>query len=477
MRLGSDRGEEIAWLSALELRALYCSRELSPVDVAEATLERIEALDPGLSAFVTQTPERALAEARRSERSYVAGHAERPLEGIPISLKDLVPTRGVRTTRGSLLYEDWVPDFDAPVAERVRDAGAVLLGKTNTPEMGWKGDSGNRVLGPTHNPFEHSRTAGGSSGGAAAAVAAGLGPLAQGSDGAGSVRIPAAFCGVFGHKPSFGLVPYHPPSAIEQLSAIGPITRTVRDAALLLDVMAGPDARDRMSLPSTGTDFLAAAEGGVRGLRVAWSEDLGFGALDPGVLDISRAAAGAFDELGAHVEDFSTALPDPYPALELIWATGQAAMHDGELDEVRDKLDPGRLALIEVGLAVSGVELAAAHAERLAFYERVRDLLTGYDVLLTPTLPVTAFPAGDDHPGAIGDRPASVLGWTCFTYPFNMTGHPAATVPAGLAPDGLPVGLQIVGGWRADTTVLRAAAAYEEVRPWLATLASAAAID
>ena len=466
-------GEEIAWLSALELRALYRARELSPVAVAEATLARIDALDPTLAAFVTTTPERALSEARRSERALMARHAERPLEGIPISLKDLVPTRGVRTTRGSLLYEDWVPDFDAPVAERVRDAGAVLLGKTNTPEMGWKGDSGNRVLGPTHNPFAHGRTAGGSSGGAAAAVAAGLGPLAQGSDGAGSIRIPAAFCGVFGHKPSFGLVPYHPPSAIEQLSAIGPITRTVRDAALLLDVIAGPDARDRMSLPATGTDFLAGIEGGVRGMRVAWSDDLGFGAVEPEVLELARAAAGAFDELGAHVEEISAVLSDPYPALELIWATGQAAMHDGELDAVRDRLDPGRLALIEVGLEVSGVELAAANAERLAFYQRVRELMGGYDLLLTPTLPVTAFAAGDDHPPPNGDRPASVLGWTCFTYPFNMTGHPAATVPAGLAADGLPVGLQIVGGWREDATVLRAAAAYEELRPWLASLAGA----
>ena len=465
-------GEEIAWLSALELRALYRSRELSPVEVTEATLARIEALDPQLGAFVTTTPERALSEARRAERAFTAGHAERPLEGIPVSLKDLVPTRGVRTTRGSLLYEDWVPDFDAPVAERVRDAGAVLLGKTNTPEMGWKGDSGNRVLGPTHNPFAHGRTAGGSSGGAAAAVAAGLGPLAQGSDGAGSIRIPAAFCGVFGHKPSFGLVPYYPPSAIEQLSAIGPITRSVRDAALMLDAIAGPDARDRMSLPATGADFLAGVEGGVRGMRVAWSGDLGFGAVEPEVVELARVAAGAFDELGAHVEELSPVLADPYPALELIWATGQAAMHDSELEAVRDRLDPGRLALIEVGLGVSGVELAAAHDERLAFYQRVRELIAGYDLLLTPTLPVTAFAAGDDHPGPIGERPASVLGWTCFTYPFNMTGHPAATVPAGLAANGLPVGLQIVGGWREDAAVLRAAAAYEELRPWLAPLAS-----
>ena len=466
-------GAEIAWLSALELRGLYRSRALSPVEVAEATLARIEATDPALSAFVTVTAERALAEASRAERAYAIGHAERPLEGIPVSLKDLTPTRGVRTTRGSLLYEDWVPDFDAPVAERVRDAGAVLIGKTNTPEMGWKGDSGNRVLGPTHNPFRRGRTAGGSSGGAAAAVAAGLGPLAQGSDGAGSIRIPAAFCGVFGHKPSFGLVPYYPPSAFEQLSANGPITRTVRDAALLLDVMAGPDPRDRMSLPASGTGFLAALEGGVRGLRVAWSDDLGFGAVEPDVLELARAAAIGFEDLGARVEELPAELPDPYPALETIWSTGQAAMHHDDLDAVRDRLDPGRLALIEASLGVSGVELAAAHAERLTFYGRVRELLRDYDLLLTPTLPVTAFAAGDDHPGQIGDRPASVLGWTCFTYPFNVTGHPAATVPAGLAADGLPVGLQIVGGWRADATVLRAAAAYEELRPWLAELREA----
>lgn len=465
--------DDVAWLSALELRELYRSRALSPVEATEAILARIDTVDGTLNAFVTVTPERALDDARRAERAYRGRHADKPLQGIAISIKDLTPTRGIRTTRGSLLYADAVPAFDAPVSERVRDAGAVLLGKTNTPEYGWKGDSGNRVCGPTHNPFAHGRTAGGSSGGAAAAVGSGLGPLAQGSDGAGSIRIPAAFCGVFGHKPSFGLVPYYPPSPFEQLSVLGPITRTVRDAALLLDVLAGHDERDRMSLPPSGIDYLAATEGGVRGLRVAWSDDLGFGVVEPAVLELARAAAGALEELGANVEEVAVDLDDPHPALDVIWKAGHAGMHREDLDRVRDLLDPGRLQLVDAGLALGAAELAAADALRLAFYQQVREAMTGYDLLLTPTLPVTAFPAGDDQPGRLGDRPDGPLAWTCFTYPFNVSGHPAATVPAGLAPDGLPVGLQIVGRPRGDVAVLRAAAAYEESRPWLDLLRTA----
>ena len=241
---------DLCYLSGVELRRLYERRELSPVEVTEAVLRRIEALDSRLNAFVTVTPERALAEARAAEAAFASAEDPPPLAGIPGSLKDLTATRGIRTTRGSLLTADWIPDFDAPLAERLRDAGMVLLGKTNTPELGWKGDSGNRVVGPTHNPWGHGRTAGGSSGGAAAAVVAGMGVLAQGTDGAGSIRIPAGFSGAFGFKPSWGRVPQHPASVVETLSHAGPITRTVGDAVQMLEVMLGPDARDRTSMPA-----------------------------------------------------------------------------------------------------------------------------------------------------------------------------------------------------------------------------------
>src|SRR5688572_26677885 len=290
-------GEDVCWLSALELREGYRRRELSPVEVVDATLDRIERLNPTLNAYVTVTADLARDRARRAERAYAAGEA-RPLDGVPISIKDLTPTKGIRTTRGSLMDPDWVPDYDPPFVERVNAAGAVMLGKTNTPELGWKGDSGNRVVGPTHNPWRHGLTAGGSSGGAAAAAAAGLGPLAQGGDAAGSIRIPASFCGVFGLKPSLGVVPYFPAGAADSLPQIGPITRTVRDAALFLSVLAGPDDRDRTSYIGAGLDFGASLDGGIHGLRVAWSPDLGYATVDPEIAAITAAAAATFTELG-----------------------------------------------------------------------------------------------------------------------------------------------------------------------------------
>lgn len=457
---------DLCYLPATELRRLFRRRALSPVEVTRALLERIERLNPTLNAYVTVTAELALTQARRAEQAYSAGDSNSPLLGIPVSLKDLTVTRGIRTTRGSILWKDWVPDEDAPIVERIYRAGAVLLGKTNTPEMGWKGDSGNRVVGPTHNPWRIGRTSGGSSGGAAAAVAAGMGPLAQGTDGAGSVRIPAAFCGVVGLKPSFGLVPYYPPSSVESLAHVGPLTRTVRDAALFLNVLSGFDRRDRLSLNDMGVDFEAAVDGDVSGLRVAWSPDLGHAPIDAEVRDAAARAARVFQDLGCAVEEVNPGWEDPYRALDPIWSTSMAANFSQNFDEVRDRLDPGLAAVIAAGRQVSGLTLAVANRERIAFADQVRHFMDDYDLLLTPTLPVTAFPAGDDHPATVAGQPTTYLGWTKFTYPFNLGGQPAATVPCGFAGEGLPVGLQIVGRLREDATVLRAAAAFERARPW-----------
>jgi aspartyl-tRNA(Asn)/glutamyl-tRNA(Gln) amidotransferase subunit A len=458
---------ELAWLSASELLKHYHARTLSPVEVTAAVLERIEALDSTLNAFVTVTPALALAAARAAERAYAAAEPPPALCGVPVSVKDVVPTAGVRTTMGSRLFADWVPDFDAPLVERLRGAGAVLLGKTTVPEFGWKGDSGNPVNGPARNPFDPARTAGGSSGGAAAAVASGMGPLAQGGDGAGSIRIPAAFCGVVGLKPSHGRVPYAPAGALELLVSEGPIARTVADAALMLDVLAGPDPRDRMSLPPDGPPFADACGRGVGGLRIAWSPDLGHADVDPEVASVARDAAGALAELGARVEELGERLDDPHDDLELLFATAYAGLHlDGyglQGDHDTSRLDPGLRALIERGERHSAAELAAAHLRRLRFCDRVREYMQSFDLLVTPTLPVTAFRAGDDHPA--GSTP---YGWLPFTYPFNLTGQPAVTVPAGLA-GGLPVGLQIVGRWRDDRTVIAAAAAFERARPCVET--------
>lgn len=452
---------DLCYLSALELRDLYKSRELSPVEITTATLDRIETVNPSLNAYVTVTADLALDQAHKAEALYAQGVAP-PLAGIPFSLKDLTPTKDIRTTRGSLLYKDWIPDFDAPLTERLYAQGAVLLGKTNTPEFGWKGDSGNRVSGPTHNPWQHGRTAGGSSGGAAAAVGAGLGPLSQGTDGAGSIRIPACFCGVYGLKPSFGLVPQYPTSVVEPFSHAGPITRTVADAALMLTAIRGADPRDRLSIPDA-TDYLAAMQGDIKGLRVAFSSDLGYAAIDPEVRDLVTKAAHRFAELGCHVAKAHPGLPDPWDIVDKVWATAFAGAYN--LDEVGDQLDPGLVDVIKGGRNYTAAELSAAHQARVEYYQRWRVFMQDYDLFLSPTLPVTAFPAGDHHPSSIDGQPTSYLGWTAFTYPFNTTGQPAATVPCGFV-DELPVGLQIVGRYREDATVLRASAAFEMLAPW-----------
>ena len=454
---------DLCAMSALELRHHYQSRGLSPVEVATATLRRIEQLNPDLNAFITVTSELALTQARAAERAYADGTAG-PLAGIPISIKDLTPTRGIRTTRGSLLHTDWIPTDDAPFVERVYAAGAVMLGKTNTPELGWKGDSSNLIVGPTHNPWRHGRTAGGSSGGGAAAVAAGLGPLAQGGDGAGSIRIPCAFCGIFGLKPSFGLVPYAPASVMGDLTHLGPMTRTVRDAALLLNVVAGADPRDRLSW-SSDLNYLDGLDSGIRGLRVAWTGDLGYAPVDPAVRTTVEAAAHRFIELSCEVEQIAPPLADPWSIVDAIWSSSMAGLYHRDFDQVRSRIDPGLVEVIEHGGTLSGAEVAEARIRRNDYYEGMRSFMEGYDLLLTPTLPITAFAAGDDQPGTVAGQETSYLSWTPFTFPFNLTGQPAATVPCGLV-DGLPVGLQIVGRWHDDATVLRAAAAFEEIAPW-----------
>lgn len=456
--------DDLCFLPAMALREQYRRRSLSPVEVVTAVLERIERINPKLTALITVTPDLAMKQARQAEQVYASGGHAGPLAGIPITIKDLTPTKGIRTTRGSLLDPDWIPDEDAPVVERVYSAGAVMLGKSNTPELGWKGDTTNRLVGSTHNPWRHGRTAGGSSGGGAAAVAAGLGPLAQGSDGAGSVRIPAAFCGIFGMKASFGLVPQYPASAVGDLSHLGPMTRTVRDAALLLNVVAGADARDRLSW-SSGVDYLAACEGGIAGLRIAWSPDLGYAPVERDVLATVERAARHFAELGCVVEEASPGLADPWEMIDLLWSAGMTGPRRDDFERVRDQLDHGLVPVIERGRQLRADEVAAAQLRRNAYYQGMRQFMEHYDLLLTPTLPITAFRAGDDHPGQVAGTPTSYLSWTPFTYPFNLTGQPAASVPCGFV-DGLPVGLQLAGRWHDDATVLRAAAAFESLAPW-----------
>ncbi len=293
-----------------------------------------------------------------------------------------------------------------------------------------------------------------------------MGPLSQGSDGGGSIRIPSAFCGIFGLKPSFGLVPQYPPSAFGDLSHLGPMTRTVRDAALLLNVTAGGDPRDRLSW-SSGVDYLDSCEGDIAGLRVAWSPDLGFATVEPAVGEATERAARRFEELGCHIEEASPPLERPDDIWWKLWTSGNAALHAEDFDRVRDRIDPGRIPLIEEGGALTGTVLAQQAILRNAYYIGMQRFMEPYDLLLTPTLARTAFPAGAQRPGDKADDSMTNLGdWTPFCEPFNLTGQPAATVPCGFDDTGLPIGLQIVGRWHGDAPVLRAAAAFEAVAPW-----------
>ena len=421
-------------------------RERSPVEVARGTIERIEAVDGRLNAFVTPTPDLALAQAAAAERAHAAGTAG-PLAGVPIAIKDLVDVAGVPTSMGSLVHMGVVAQTDSPLVARIRAAGAAMVGKTTTSEYGWKGESGNRVNGPAHNPWRHGLTAGGSSGGAAAAVAAGVVRMAHGGDGAGSIRIPASFCGVFGLKPTVGLVPAPAGSG---LSSQGPIARTVADAALLLDVMAA-------------TSFSEALEDGVEGVRAAWSADLGYAAVEAEVLDVAAEAARRLPELGLVLEDADPGLGDPWPIVDRIWAWNQAQDED---PAKRDLADPGRWEVVEQGMRMTEADLGAAHEERARYTAGMDAFFERYDLLVTPTLPCPPFRAGADQPGWVAGRPTEYLSWTAFTYPFNVSGQPAASVPCGFDAGGLPVGLQIVGRRGEDGLVLRAARAFERAFPW-----------
>jgi aspartyl-tRNA(Asn)/glutamyl-tRNA(Gln) amidotransferase subunit A len=385
-----------------------------------------------------------------------------PLHGVPISVKDLTTTKGVLTTRGSALYAADIPTEDAPAVERVKAAGAIVVGKTNTPEFGWKGDTSNPLFGATLNPWDVARqaSAGGSSGGAAAAVAAGLAPLALGTDGAGSIRIPASFCGIVGLKQQLWRVPTYPPSAVETLAHTGPMTRTVRDAALLLNVIAGPDERDRLSLPATGEDWLLACDGGVQGLRVAWSPDLGYAPVDPEVAALTAQAAQVFStDLGCRLETAHPGFPDPAAAELILFYAGVAA-NIANLSPERQR------AITEETTGLTALDYVQANATRQAVWEQTRRFFTEYDLLVTPTIAVPPFTAATEGPGEVAGRPVGRFGWTPFTYPFNLSGNPALTIPIGFTQAGLPVGLQIVGRRFDEATVLRAGAAYEAARPW-----------
>jgi aspartyl-tRNA(Asn)/glutamyl-tRNA(Gln) amidotransferase subunit A len=458
--------EELCYLSAQELAVAYRARKISPSEVAGAVLARLERIDPVINAFVTPNPVAAMAQALASEARFAAGNPAGPLDGVPFGVKDLSPTAGVRTTFGSRVFEHNVPDRDAPIVERMARGGAVMLGKTNTPEFGWKSPTDNPLFGPTRNPWDRARTAAGSSGGSAAAVASGLGPIATGGDGGGSLRQPASFCGVYTIKPTFGLVPMFPPSVVGSFVSEGPLSRTVRDSAMVLNAIAGHDPRDIFSAPRQPVDFVAACDGDLAGLRVAWTPDLGYAAVDPEVRSITARAAARFAELGATVEEASPGWPDPFPLFHTLFYGLVGGDVNELLGEWSGKLDPGLERLAELGRPLTAFDLAKAQNIRHALQLTMAAFMERYDLLLTPTMTLPPFPVGIDFPDRVGGQPVTGMQWTAFTFPFNLTGSPAASVPAGWTDDGLPVGLQIVGRNWEDPLVLRASAAFEALQPW-----------
>jgi Asp-tRNA(Asn)/Glu-tRNA(Gln) amidotransferase A subunit family amidase len=462
---------ELCFTPATRLGELYRQGEVSPVEVTDAVLARIERLNPTLNAFLTVTADLARREATASEERFRTGEPKGPLDGVPYSIKDLEPTAGIRTTFGSKFFEDNVPSEDGALAARLRASGGVLLGKTNTPHFGYKDMCDNLLGPPCKNPWNTERTSGASSGGAGSAVAAGLGPLAHGSDGSGSIRIPSALCGIFGMKASFGRVPYWPnPDLWAARSHNGPMTRTVRDGALLLGVMAGPDPRDPLSIDAPPDDYLAACEQGIKGLKVGWSLDLGFAKVDPEVGRIAERAAQRFAELGCQVEEARIDWGNPKEFHKIIYSTGQATRQLDRAFQRPDWIEPTLMRMILDAAKVSAVDYGKAMLERTAFAERVRATFQQYDLLLTPQMPLAAWSA---DPGPfegvddLGGEPAyAIFDRVPFMYPFNLTGYPAANLPCGFTGEGLPVGLQVAGPWHADSLVVRAAAAFEALQPW-----------
>ncbi|HEU5196298.1 MAG TPA: amidase [Methylomirabilota bacterium] len=458
---------DLHWQPATTLARLIRTKKVSPVEVLTSILDRIDKLNPRLNAFVTLTAEQARREARAAERALTRRSAKLgPLHGVPFSVKDLVITRGVRTTFGTPIYRDNVPTEDAPIVARLKAAGGILLGKTNTPTMGWIGATHNPLFGVTRNPWNLERTPGGSSGGASAAAAAGLGPLHVGTDGGGSIRIPASCAGIYGFKASYGRIPTYPVSGAWSLGHVGPMTRTVADAALMLNVCAGPDERDQYSLPADRVDYVRALSGSLKGWRVAWTDDLGFAdCVDPEVSAVCARAARAFRDLGCRVEEVQPGWPSPKEAWYEVFCGGIAARLAPYLDR-RGEIDAGLVRIIETTLRNGPTKYVQAWFDRLAWWQHPRAFFEKYDLLLTPTIACPPFPIGLDNPTEIAGRPVAAYAWIPFTYPFNMTGQPAASVPAGFTASGLPVGLQIVGRRFADAAVLKASAAFERLRPW-----------
>lgn len=457
-------GTDLSLWSATDLIKGFARKIVSPVEATQAALARIDALNGALNAYRLVDHDAALAAAKASEARWAKAEPLGLVDGVPTSIKDISLTEGWSTLRGSkAVSEDGPWTEDAPVVARLREHGAVLLGKTTTPEYGWKGVTDSPLTGITRNPWDPSKTPGGSSGGAAVAAATGMGALHQGSDGGGSIRMPAGYTGIYGIKPTFGRVPAYPLSPFGTVAHIGPMTRTVADSALMLSVMSEPDARDWYASPYDGADFRTSLRHSVAGWRVAYCPDLGGAEVQAEVLALVDKAVRVFTELGAVVERVESPLPNSHETFTVHWFAGAANLMQAFSPDQRAMMDPGLIEVAETGARYTLMEYFAAVKARESMGTAMNLFHESYDILLTPTLPQPAFEAGEEVP--VGSNMARWTEWTPFSYPFNLTQQPAASIPCGRTEAGLPVGLQIVGPKGGDDLVLTASAAFESVMP------------
>lgn len=461
---------DLAFAPATEVRELIQTKQLSPIELTELYFNRIDALDSQLNSFLTLNRDEAMASARAAEQTVMRGDRLGPLHGLPTSVKDLEMTRGLRSTGGSLAFKDRVPDEDSVVVERIRQAGGTILGKTNTPEFGLLARTENRLGDPCGNPWNPERTAGGSSGGGAAAVASGLCSLATGTDGGGSIRIPASFCGVYGIKPTLGRVPYYGGAGAVPTTNLftqaGPMTRTVRDSALMLQVLAGYDSRDAGSLREHNDDYIAAADRGVDGLRIAWSPDFGYAPVDREVREAAEKAARVFEELGCTVEETPLKLDSPFETFWDLFCAVAYARNEQLLKDHRDDLADYTVECYEHGATITGAEFVKGLARVDRLQSQFADVFENYDLLMSPTMAASPFPHGQPPSEIDGKAVHWFWGFLPFTFPINMIKHPAASIPCGFSSEGLPIGLHIVGSRLGEATIIAASAAYEEARPW-----------
>jgi aspartyl-tRNA(Asn)/glutamyl-tRNA(Gln) amidotransferase subunit A len=461
--------EQICFMSAYEIADMIKRQELTSEEITEIVIERIQKINPIINAFCTTTFELARLMAKEADRRTKNKEVLPLLNGIPTSIKDLVPVKGVRTTFGSKIFENYIPKEDAELVKRLKKAGCVILGKTNTPEFGHKGITDNLIFGPTRNPWHLERTSGGSSGGAAAAIVSGMGHLAQGSDGGGSIRHPSCFCGAYGLKPSFGRVPIYPREFIsgEDLSVAGPIVRYVCDAALMLDAMKGPFEGDRFSLPEDNVNYVNQFNEIPERLNIGYSLDLGIARVIRS--EVEKAVMSSIQKLDTYnwsIEEIKIERSRISEAFSTNWLIMFAYELKPYLEKWSDKMDPVLIQWTKAGLDFDASALPKAMKMRSQFYQEIYEVIKKHDILITPTTAVPAFELGISAPSTIEGKGVPPIGWQPFTFPFNFTGHPAASNPCGWSSEDTPIGMQIIGKRFQDLLVLQVSKAFEDIAPW-----------